>query len=120
MSDAPVSYPFVWGTNESDVIQWPGFSPNGPLSLGTLLRNGGEVLGVFGNVDIPNSKLQPTYKSSMDIKNLGKLEKWVAELRSPQWPEEYLPKIDRSMASAGEKLFQQNCAQCHQVIKRQE
>ena len=120
ISDAPVSYPFIWGTNESDVIQWPAFTPNGPASLGTLLRNGGEVLGVFGNVDIPEKKSAKTYKSSLNIKNLGKIEKWVDELRSPQWPEEFLPKIDTALATKGELHFQQNCAQCHQVIKREE
>ena len=66
-SDAPVSYPFLWGTNESDVVQWPGFTPNGPFSFGTLLRNGGEVLGTFGTIEIPKEvkgldKILPPYK----------------------------------------------------------
>ena len=118
-SDAPVSYPFLWGTNESDVVQWPGFTPNGPASLGTLLRNGGEVLGVFGQIEIPEDKSVEAYDSSLKIKNLGKIEQWVDELRSPQWPEKYLPPIDSEMAARGKVHYQQYCLQCHQVIARQ-
>ena len=118
-SDAPVSYPFLWGTNESDVVQWPGFSPNGPASLGTLLRNGGEVLGVFGEIEIPEDKLVEVYDSSLKIENLGKLEDWVSQLRSPVWPEKYLPPIDLEMAAQGKVHYQQYCLQCHQVIARQ-
>lgn len=119
-SDAPVSYPFIWGTNESDVVQWPGFSPNGPASLGTLLRNGGEVLGVFGQIEIPEDKLVTSYDSSLNIKNLGKIEKLVSELRSPQWPEEYLPPINVEMAAKGEEHYRQNCLQCHQLVSPQQ
>ena len=133
-SDAPVSYPFIWGTHESNVVQWPGFAPNGPLSFGTLIRNAGEVLGTFGTIDIsddisedkPLRKLKekllpfPPYESSIDIVNLGKIEKWVSQLRSPKWPEKYLPAIDRQLASQGKVLYENNCASCHQLIARQE
>lgn len=27
-SDAPASYPFLWGTDQSDVVQWTGFAAN--------------------------------------------------------------------------------------------
>ena len=39
-SDAPASYPFLWGTHQSDVVQWTGFAPNGPMTIGALVRNG--------------------------------------------------------------------------------
>ena len=124
-ADAPVSYPFIWGTNESDVVQWPGFSPNGPFSFGTLIRNGGEVLGTFGTIDIPEnkgplSKLKIAYDSSLEIENLGKLEKWVAELRSPKWPEIYLPAINQQLADRGKVHYDNYCLKCHTVLSRQE
>ena len=129
-SNAPVSYPFIWGTNESNVVQWPGFAPNGPLSLGTLIRNAGEVLGTFGTIEIsetnPLRKLEqkllpfPPYKSSINIVNLGKIERWVSQLHSPQWSEEYLPAIDRNLANKGKVLYKNNCASCHQFIPRSE
>lgn len=127
-SDAPVSYPFIWGTHQSDVVQWPGFTPNGPLELGTLIRNAGEVLGTFGTIDIPENKgltgiLEkglPAYDSSVKIDNLGKIEAWVAQLNSPEWPEEYLPAINQELAQRGKFLYDQYCLRCHTVISRQD
>ncbi|HEB93456.1 MAG TPA: hypothetical protein ENI94_08315 [Gammaproteobacteria bacterium] len=119
-SDAPVSYPFLWGTHQSNVVQWPGFAPNGPLSVGALIRNGGEVLGVYGQLYIPDNPAIKRYKSSLAVKNLGQLEQWVAELRSPQWPAQYLPAIDPILAAKGEIHYQQYCSNCHQVIKRED
>lgn len=115
-SDAPVSYPFLWGTHQSDVVQWTGFAPNGPLSLGALVRNGGEVLGVYGQLDIPKDKSIKHYSSSLRIKNLGKLEAWVAQLRSPIWPSEILPAIDPKLAENGQEHYNKYCQSCHQVI----
>ena len=127
-SDAPVSYPFLWGTHQSNVVQWPAFSPNGPLQLGTLIRNAGEVLGTFGTIDIPKNKGLtgllakglPAYDSSLKIDNLGKLEAWVAELRSPQWPEEYLPAINQELAKRGKVHYDKYCLGCHTVISPQD
>ncbi|WP_083704950.1 di-heme-cytochrome C peroxidase [Motiliproteus sp. MSK22-1] len=117
-SDAPVSYPFLWGTHQSDVVQWTGFAPNGPASVGTLIRNGGEVLGVYGQLDIPERKSKIRYPSSLAIKNLGELEKWVAELRSPIWPSEYFPAIDPITAAKGQLHYDNYCVSCHQVMPR--
>ncbi|MET1255556.1 di-heme-cytochrome C peroxidase [Aliikangiella maris] len=119
-SDAPVSYPFLWGTHQSDVVQWPGFAPNGPMSVGALIRNGGEVLGVYGEVDIPEDKNKKSYASSLAIKNLGLLEQWVAELRSPQWPEKFLPAINHNLVPRGQELYQAHCVDCHSIIKRED
>ena len=119
-SDAPVSYPFLWGTDQSDVVQWPGFAPNGPADLGTLTRNGGEVLGVYGKIDIPEEKLIKAYESSLEVENLGLLESWVADLRSPAWPAEYLPPVDPEKAARGKLHYDQYCLQCHQVIARED
>ncbi len=112
-SDAPASYPFLWGTDQSDVVQWTGFAANFS-GAGVLVRNGGEVIGVYGRVDLNNSL---RYPSSLMFENLGNLENWVRELNSPQWPAA-LPAIDQGKAKRGEKLFAQACASCHQVIPR--
>ena len=48
--NAPNSYPLLWDAPRHDYVQWAGFSPNaGPGALG---RNSGEVIGVFGRVDV--------------------------------------------------------------------
>ena len=136
-ADAPVSYPFVWGTDQSDVVQWPGFAPSGPLAFGTLLRNAGQVLGTYGEIEIParnepmgfgssgvaeaeeliDDLFELRYKSSLNVENLGKYEQWVADLRSPRWPEQYLPAIDTELAQAGEGIYNRSCIGCHAVIK---
>jgi hypothetical protein len=155
-SDAPVSYPFLWGTSQSDVVQWTGFAPNNIpqlpsllSGLGPLIRNGGEVLGVYGTIDIPelNAKSKVLedlaglikgkdtkkilkflaevegssdliYASSLSIKNLGRLEKWVEDLRSPQWPSPVFPEIDQAMAERGKSGYLEHCGGCHTVILR--
>ncbi|MEJ2669401.1 MAG: di-heme-cytochrome C peroxidase [Gammaproteobacteria bacterium] len=118
-STAPVSYPFLWGTHQSNVVQWPGFAPNGPASAGALIRNGGEVLGVYGQLHVPSDASIKHYRSSLNISNLGKLESWIAELRSPEWPAQYFPAIDPVAAAKGSVHFDQYCASCHQVIARE-
>jgi hypothetical protein len=119
-SDAPVSYPFLWGSHQSNVVQWTGFAPNGPANLGALVRNGGEVLGVYGNLDLPADKSVHKYKSTIRVENIGQLEQWVAELRSPVWPESILPAIDTDLAASGAKIYDAHCAQCHAVVKRED
>ncbi len=111
-STAPVSYPFLWGTHQSDVVQWTGFAPNGPFTVGGLIRNGGEVLGVYGQININHRK---SYPSSLDFDGLGWLESWVAQLKAPRWPE-YLPPINQALKAKGEGLYKEECAACHQVI----
>ena len=51
-ANAPVSYPFLWGTPQSDVVQWNGAVDNQRFGLGPLGRNVGEVVGVYGHVAI--------------------------------------------------------------------
>ncbi|NQZ59814.1 MAG: hypothetical protein HRT88_20370, partial [Lentisphaeraceae bacterium] len=114
--NAPVSFPFLWGTPQSDVVQWVGRTPNG--RLGSLARNAGEVLGVFGTVDIPQEGELGGYKSSIKIPELAELEEWVTNLRSPQWPEKHLPAIDLQKAAAGKVIYDSQCSACHQVIPR--
>lgn len=114
-SDAPASYPFLWGTDQSDVVQWTGFAANFS-GAGVLVRNGGEVIGVYGRVELSD---KVRYPSSLMIENLGQLENWVRELNSPAWPSAVLPAIDEAKAKAGKQLFAQACASCHRVIARE-
>lgn len=121
---APVSYPFLWGTHQSDVVQWNASAPNTPL-VGPLVRNVGEVVGVFGGLEIKEagfiSKLfgkEHTYCSTVDYHGLGALEGYVKILKSPKWPEEHLTPINKSMALKGKKIYAQKCTGCHQVIPR--
>ena len=123
----PVSYPFLWGTHQSDVVQWNASAPNTPV-VGPLVRNIGEVVGVFGGLTIEKRPWYDwrrllgqkfKYHSSVDMKGLGKLESWVKTLKSPQWPANVLPAIDLDKAAKGQALYENHCAECHQVIARE-
>ena len=122
----PVSYPFLWGTHQSDVVQWNASAPNTPV-IGPLSRNIGEVIGVFGDLSIEKAPwwkrllgIKMSYTSNVDIDGLGRLESMVKELRSPQWPASYFPAVDSIKAANGGILFADQCAQCHQVIARED
>ncbi|MCX6857963.1 MAG: di-heme-cytochrome C peroxidase, partial [Verrucomicrobia bacterium] len=105
---------FLWDTVKSNSVQWTGNAANG--SLGSLGRNVGEVVGVFGAIDSGGERLPHGYASSVHFKNLKKLEKTLHTLKSPQWPTDVLPKIDQVKAKEGERLFKTHCASCHQKI----
>ncbi len=117
--NAPVSYPFLWDTPQHDKVQWNGSAPNGPLGLGEVTRNVGEVLGVFGGLHIEDCKPQGcSYPSTVDIVALGHLEGWLRSLWSPQWDEKVLGPLDRELARKGEAIYGQQCAKCHLPIER--
>jgi cytochrome c5 len=114
---APVSYPFLWDTPQHDVVQWNGAAPN--AGIGPLLRNIGEVLGVFGNVTVDHRpSLVRGLKSTINVRNLSKLEGWLHDLWSPQWPEQILPQIDSAQAARGKAHYDRYCVSCHAPIKR--
>lgn len=122
----PVSYPFLWGTHQSDVVQWNASAPNTPV-IGPLARNVGEVVGVFGQLSIDKAPwwkrlfgIKVSYSSNVDVIGLGHLESWVKTLRSPQWPTQYFPAINSVKAAKGAEIYAKNCAGCHQVIARKD
>jgi hypothetical protein len=118
VSDAPVSYPFIWDTPHHDFVQWNGMAANDNLKLGNLARNSGEVLGVFGEINIPDQPpTLPGYGSTIEINNLREIERRLEKLQSPVWPDSF-PKIDAEMSQAGRALFETYCIRCHQDIDR--
>ncbi|MDQ6986702.1 MAG: di-heme-cytochrome C peroxidase [Mariprofundaceae bacterium] len=119
--NAPVSYPFLWDTPQYDFVQWNGIGNNNSGGaagfFGPLGRNTGEVLGVFATFELENKKL-PVRKLSADKRNLVRLESHLEGLKSPAWPENILPKIDRKKAALGKQVFNQyQCLACHTGIE---
>jgi mono/diheme cytochrome c family protein len=117
--NAPVSYPFLWDTSHHDRVQWNGSAPN-VLAFERLARNVGEVLGVFGYVDIPAERpiVPPLfYESSVDRLNLMLIEQRLRKLTSPLWPRDLEP-INTTKASAGKHLYDRYCVSCHAIAKR--
>ena len=118
--NAPVSYPFLWDTPHHDFVQWNGAAPNrvlGTHKLGPLARNVGEVLGVFGEVEIPATGKESRYRSSAEVLKLIEIEERLRKLQSPEWPAEF-PPIQPQQRAAGEALFIRYCVDCHRPLKR--
>ncbi|HEY7774892.1 MAG TPA: di-heme-cytochrome C peroxidase [Marinagarivorans sp.] len=130
--NAPVSYPFLWDITHSDYVQWNGIANN--AGVGPLGRNAGQVIGVFGTLDWsaqePGFSLSAKisgqskkhkrvdFKSSINLINLRRFENHLQRLKSPEWPEAVLGKIDREKAARGELIYERYCLSCHEVIDR--
>jgi hypothetical protein len=129
-ANAPVSYPFLWGTHQSDRVQWNGSAPNIPRAVGPMVRNIGQVVGVFGGLEMEKApfwkrllghrKIQ--YSSTVDFESLGQLEGLVKNIRSPWWNDTIsnLPKLDPDKIAQGRRLFMENCQDCHKIMTREE
>jgi hypothetical protein len=119
--NAPVSFPFLWGTNQSDFVQWVGIAGND--GVGPLGRNAGEVLGVFADINVTPPALTVGYPNSVNASNLNRLEKRISKLRSPVW-DEVLPPIDVESAARGADIFvtsfngERSCNICHNLVDR--
>lgn len=118
--NAPNSFPILWDAPRLDYVQWGGFSAN--ADAGALGRNVGEVVGVFGSVDVMHYETEQEakkgYPSTVEGNTLVSLEEALYELKSPVWPEETLPPIDRSKAARGAELYATACASCHALLDR--
>lgn len=117
--NAPVSYPYLWDAPHQPKVQWNGLLPN-TTSFDALGRNAGEVLGVFGKLDLKKPTLTHYYyDSSVRGRNLIAMENQLRALRSPLWPEEVAGRIDPIKAAAGEAIYKDNCESCHAVLPRE-
>ena len=122
-ADAPVSYPFLWNIFRQSKLQWNGIVPTARLKLGNgnfldygaLGRNTGEVIGVFGDVWIPPGSGMTGLPSSVETKNLDRLEVELRKLEPPVWPASF-GAPDQTRVDAGKTLFaQKGCIGCHQI-----
>ena len=118
--NAPTSFPILWDAPRHDYVQWTGFSTN--AGAGSIGRNAGEVIGVFGQVDVvrydSEQEARRGYRSTIEGQALVAMEESLRRLKSPVWPEDVLPPIDRALASRGESLYDERCSGCHARIDR--
>jgi hypothetical protein len=112
-ANAPVSFPYLWDAPRHDYVQWIGSASN--QGAGGLARNVGQVVGVFGTVDL--SSLRPGYTSSIQMTNLMQIESRLAQLQSPQWPASF-PSLDKAKIARGREIFASTCMSCHADIRR--
>lgn len=124
-ADAPASYPFIWNTSQQGKIQWNGIANNilkinilgRETDVGALVRNTSEVVGVFAHIETDRGKAWRGYDSSVRLESMIGLERLLARLKSPRWPEDILPAIDWEKAARGEQHFESfKCASCHEPL----
>lgn len=117
--DSPVSPPVIWDAPHHDWVQWNGLASNDPSNGGPLARNIGQVLGVFGEIDLKSdTKFLHGYCSSARRQNLEQIEDKVRALTSPQWPKEVFGPLNDARIARGKKIFEQQCSKCHDSINR--
>lgn len=118
--NAPNSFPLLWDAPRLDYVQWTGFSPN--AGAGSIGRNAGEVVGVFAQLDVKHYETKAAarkgYASTVQGDALVSMEESLRGLRSPVWPEDVLPPIDRALAGRGAVLYQADCVSCHALLDR--
>ncbi len=120
ISNAPVSYPFIWNANQQALLQHNGVISNGvnfgPFNVakpGALTRNWVEVFGVFAAVEVNEKTLE--VNTSINLESLMELEQILARLESPQWPKVF-GSLNKQRRSRGKKLYDTNCVACHSVV----
>ena len=113
---APVSYPCLWDIPYQKLVQWNGSAANlGVEGDGSKLRNIGEVLGVFGEVE-PSAEIGPfpKFNSSVNKDGIVSAEHWLTQLISPSWP----GPLDPVKLNRGAQVYREaKCGSCHQLLK---
>ena len=116
-ADAPVRYPFIWNAPFQNKTQWLGFASNGN-NLAAMLRNQGEVFGVFGKFHpvFINGKIDYKKNNSTNYAGLKQLENLVTKIPPPKWTSvSDLPSLNPNLVANGKKIFEANCySGCHE------
>lgn len=117
--NAPVSYPFLWNVPQHDKVQWDGIAPNDNQALLPLLRNGGEVIGVFADIALSPPDLlgfPARYKSSVSATGLMTLEATLHSLKPPRWPDAVFGAPDKALVNDGLRTYAKSCQGCHALL----
>lgn len=112
VSEAPVSYPFLWNIWKFNWVQY-----NGSVAQ-PLARNVGEALGVGAVIPLTTPEGEPLpaseqFRSSVLIADIEKIEHTLQTLQEPEWPEALFGAIDQDLAAQGKALFENHCVECH-------
>ena len=99
---APLTIPHLW--NVDDVELWHVISNTNSI----LDRNLAEALAFGAVLD------RQDLWTSARLDHLALFEELVYKIDAPVWPEEVLGSIDVSLASRGSRVYQEECAGCHE------
>jgi hypothetical protein len=105
--EQPQHFPRVWGFKDYDWVEWT-------IDTNTVMeRNVTETLGAGATV-VLDPKAASIFESSIPIKNMHDLE-WLAYyIDPPRWPTAIFGDIKPDLAAAGQRIFQSQCAGCHE------
>lgn len=103
--DAPVSTPHLFNFGNFEWLHWDGNTRS------VTQRNLAQAIALGADYD-PES-----HESSVEPRNLLRLERIGRRIKAPEWPEKILGTIDRKKAARGELAFNQECRKCHSVEK---
>jgi len=115
---APVNYPHIWTSSWFDWVQYDG------SIMGPLIRNAGEALGVYAELNTSAPLNENRFDSSIPLNNLRWMEDFLAGpppyssqkfggLLAPSWTDANIGPIDQAKAKQGQVLYQKYCASCH-------
>jgi RoxA-like, cytochrome c-like len=106
--DHPERFPSVWGFKDYDWVEWT-------IDTNTVMeRNVTETLGAGATVVLDPARKASLFDSSIPVTNLHRLE-WLAYyIDPPRWPSAIFGPIRPDLAAAGKRIFESQCAGCHE------
>ncbi|NHA14418.1 di-heme-cytochrome C peroxidase [Thioalkalivibrio sp. XN279] len=109
---APVSYPHLWDIAKFNWVQWEGYASQ------PMARNINESLGVGARLELFDAYGAPLplhlrYDTSIMPDRIHHIERTLARLEAPRWPEHLFGPIDLEKAREGRVLFDVHCRHCH-------
>jgi hypothetical protein len=109
---APVSYPHLWDIAKFNWVQWEGYASQ------PMARNINESLGVGARLELFDAYGAPLplhlrYDTSIMPDRIHHIERTLARLEAPRWPQHLFGAIDTEKARAGRVLFDVHCRHCH-------
>jgi hypothetical protein len=106
--DQPGRFPRAWGFKDYDWVEWT-------IDTNTVMeRNFTETLGAGATVILDPKRTASLFESSIPIRNMHDLE-WLAYyLDPPRWPTAVFGEIKPDLTAAGQRIFQSQCAGCHE------
>ena len=126
--DAPVSFPPIW------TVPWFSWAQYDASISQPLIRNAGEALGVFAQINLsPEPPPTALFRSNIAIENLDAIERMLrgpdpfaaakpkpelGGLASPKWPKGLFAddaawEINTARVERGRKLYAEICVECH-------
>ncbi len=101
-TNAPVSFPHLWGLTDLTWVHWDGNSTS------VMERNLGQAIGLGAIVN------RTTNESTLLPRNIHKLEMMASKIESPKWPSDF-PAVDTEKAKRGAVIYKQQCISCHET-----